>query len=128
MFEYYPAIRNIHFSLALVSISFFTLRAFWAIAESAHLKKKWVKIAPHVFDTLLLITAIILAILSHQYPFQQHWLTAKVLALCFYIVFGTMAIKHAKMKSSRLAFMLLALATFAYILSVAFTKKPVPFF
>ena len=52
------------------------------------MQQRWIRIAPHVVDALLLASAIALAIITRQYPFVHGWLTAKVLALLVYIGLG----------------------------------------
>lgn len=82
---------------------------------------------PHVVDTTLLGSAVTLAILGGQYPFQQNWLSAKVLALLLYIVLGSMALKRGRTPAIRAAALAGALAVFAYIVAVALTKQALPF-
>jgi uncharacterized membrane protein SirB2 len=120
----YLLIKQAHISLAIISISFFVLRAFWSVTESAKLQQRWAKIAPHIIDTLLLGSAIYLMTTTEQYPFADHWLTAKFIALLVYIVTGTIAIKRGKTAGVRLLFSLLAITTFAYIVAVAVTQTP----
>lgn len=115
----YLIVKNAHITFAIISISMFVLRACWSVVESAKLQQPWVKIAPHIIDTLLLSCAIYLMIISHQYPFSDNWLTAKFIALLIYIATGTIAIKRGKTKGIRLLFSLLAVATFSYIFAVA---------
>jgi len=125
--ETWLAIKLAHITFALVSISFFMVRAIWSVFESPLLQKIWVKVLPHIVDTLLLASAIYLIIASSQYPFQQHWLTAKLLALVVYILLGTMAIKRGKTALQRGVFALLAIAVFGYMLAVAFYRSPLFF-
>lgn len=94
------------------------------LRESDMLKRRWVKILPHIVDTLLLSSALVLVFQSSQYPFIQSWLTAKVIALITYIVLGTIALKRGKTKAARSLALTAALATFAYIVMVALTKQP----
>ena len=115
-------IKLIHMSTAFISISFFLARGFWVFNHSGMMNKKWVKILPHVNDTVLLITAIVLAVNTQQYPFTHDWLTAKVIALLLYIVFGTLALKRAKEMKNKVVFFVLALLTFGYIVGVALTR------
>ena len=121
------AIKMAHITFALLSISFFIVRAAWSVFESPILQKTWVKILPHVIDTLLLASALYLVVASSQYPFQQPWLTAKLLALIVYILLGTMAIKRGKSPLKRGLFALLAIAVFGYMLAVAFYRSPLFF-
>jgi len=92
------------------------------------LQKRWVKTAPHIIDTLLLISAITLAVISHQYPFVFPWLTAKLVALVLYIVLGTIALKRGPTRSVRVTAFLAAILVFIYIVSVAVSKQVLPFF
>jgi uncharacterized membrane protein SirB2 len=120
----YLFIKQAHIAFAILSISLFVLRAFWSVTESAKLQQQWAKIAPHIIDTLLLGCAVYLMITTGQYPFADHWLTAKFIALLVYIATGTIAIKRGKTAGVRLLFSLLAIATFGYIVAVAVTRTP----
>lgn len=94
------------------------------LVDSPRLTQRWVKILPHVNDTLLLACAIVLMVQIQQYPFVHAWLTAKVVALVLYIVAGTVAIKRGKTKSIRSAAFCFALFCYFYMLSVAFNHHP----
>ena len=93
---------------------------------STMLTQRWVRILPHIIDTLLLTTAIALTVVLSQYPFINSWLTAKVLALLAYIVFGTIALKRGKSKTIRITALVLALISVAYIVWVARSHSPWP--
>ena len=119
----YLAIKHIHITFAALSGGFFLLRGLWMLLDSPMLQRRWVRIVPHVVDTLLLTSALALVFWSGQYPFVQNWLTAKVLALVAYIVLGTIALKRGRTKGMRTFALLAALATFAYIVAVALTRQ-----
>jgi len=112
-------IKLIHISTAFISIGLFLLRGFWVFKGSNMMARKWVKILPHVNDTVLLVTAIILSVSIQQYPFVDSWLTAKFIALLAYIVLGMFALKRAKEMKNKIIFFILALITFIYIMGVA---------
>lgn len=120
----YLAIKHIHLSCVALSISFFITRGIWMLRESPKLQQRWVKIAPHIIDTLLLGSALTLAWMSNQWPFAQPWLTAKVFGLVAYILLGTIALKRGKTKQGRLVAMLLALFCIGYVVAVAIAKTP----
>ena len=117
-------IKLIHMSTAFISINLFILRGVWLYKDSSMMNKKWVKIVPHVNDTILLISAIILAISIQQYPFVHHWLSAKIIALFAYIVLGMYALKRAKSRKNKVIFFILAIVTFIYIVMVAIRRNP----
>ena len=123
----YLAIKYIHVTCAVLSISFFMVRGMWMLFDSERLQQRWVRITPHVIDTVLLTSALIMVFWSAQYPFVQHWLTAKVVALIVYIILGAIALKRGKTKSVRVAAFFAAIAAFAYIVCVAVTRQVVPF-
>lgn len=116
-------IKSIHLLTVLISISGFVLRGIWMILESPQLTKRWVKITPHINDTILLITGITLAIQIQQYPFVHGWITAKILALLAYIGLGMMTIRHGRSKQQRIMTWLAAILVFIYMVMVARTKQ-----
>jgi uncharacterized membrane protein SirB2 len=124
----YLALKWIHLACAILSISGFALRGVLMLLDSPLLATRFARIAPHVVDTVLLASALWLAVLIGQYPFVHGWLTAKVLALIAYIVLGTVALKRGRSKPVRAAAFALALLAAAYIVSVALTRDPLGFF
>lgn len=124
---WYPAIKATHITCVLLSFSLFFLRGVWMIVESPLLERRWVKIVPHVNDTLLLVAGLAMAFMIGQYPFVDGWLTAKVFGLIAYILLGTIGLKRGKTKSVRIGFWVAAQAVFFYIVSVALTRSVNPF-
>ena len=120
-------LKNIHIFSALISFTLFFIRGLWVMRGSAMMHQKWVKIVPHINDTILLGTAIALTISIGQYPFVDGWLTAKLLALVAYICLGIEALRLAKTDMGRAAAWLAALVVFLFIVSVAMTKAPFGF-
>jgi len=120
----YVVIKAVHVSCAVLSIGGFCARGVLSLRGSPLLGARWVRVAPHVVDTALLASALWLAWQSAQYPFAQGWLTAKVLALVAYIVFGSIALRPGRSLRMRSAAFGLALGSVAYIVSVALTRNP----
>jgi uncharacterized membrane protein SirB2 len=118
----YTTLKALHIASALLSIAGFAARGALMLAGSALLNARLVRIAPHVVDTVLLGSAVALAGMSGQYPFQQGWLTAKVLALFAYIVVGSIALKRGRTYGARAGAFGLALALALYIVSVALLR------
>ncbi len=123
----YLTLKYLHVSCVIVSGSGFLLRGLWMLFDSPCLNQRWIKIVPHCVDTLLLGSAITMAVISAQYPFEQNWLTAKLIGLLAYILFGMMALKRGKTKAVRAGFFVAALLSFAYIVSVALTRNAAVF-
>jgi uncharacterized membrane protein SirB2 len=120
-------LKIVHVGCAAISLAGFTARGIGMLRGSAWRQRRWVRIAPHVVDTLLLLSAIGLVFAAGQYPFVHGWLTAKLLALIGYIVLGSIALNYGPTKFVRLGAWLAALAVFGYIVAVAITRQTVPF-
>ncbi len=120
----YVAIKVVHVGCAILSIAGFVARGVLRLRESPLLGVRWVRVAPHVVDTVLLASALWLAWLSGQYPFVQGWLTAKVLALVAYIALGSVALRYGRSRRGRAVAFTLALGAAAYIVSVALSRDP----
>jgi uncharacterized membrane protein SirB2 len=123
----YIGLKHLHITCVALSGSLFVLRFIWRMQASSLLQKKWVKIAPHVVDTCLLLSAIALALIAGINPIEQIWLSAKIMALVLYIVLGTFAIKRAESKAGQIISFVLACLVFGYIILVAISKQVLPF-
>lgn len=117
-------LKVIHVGSAILSISGFMLRGVWMLQDSPLLNARLTRVLPHVVDTVLLISAIALAMRNAQYPFVHAWLSAKVLALVAYIVLGSVALKYGRSRRVRATSYFLALAVFLYIVGVAVNRSP----
>ncbi len=122
----YYWIKTLHISTVTFTIGFFTLRFVWMLNRSRLFNHRWVRLISQVNDSLLLIAGIALAVMSRQYPIAAPWLTAKLVALVIYIIFGMFAFKWARSRGNRVLFGLLALLTVGYIVAVALTRSPQP--
>ena len=114
----------IHVTCVVLSISLFVIRGVWMMTDSDLLSRRVVRIVPHVIDTVLLVSAIALAMLIGQYPFVDGWLTVKVVALVVYIALGMVALRPGRTKRIRIVAFVLAILTFAFIVSVAVSRHP----
>lgn len=119
-------LKHIHVTCVTLSFALFFLRGVWMLRDSALLQQRWVKIAPHTVDSVLLASAIALAWQLGISPLDTSWLAAKIAALLLYIVIGSIALKRGKTKRIRLAAWLTAMAAFLYMVSVAVTHNPMP--
>jgi uncharacterized membrane protein SirB2 len=123
----YILLKYLHLGCVALSGAGFVLRGAWMMRASPLLALRWVRIAPHVLDTVLLASAIALALLIGQYPLVDNWLTAKVLGLLAYIALGTIALSRGRTRAVRIAAFWSALLVFAYIVAVAMTKSALPY-
>lgn len=92
--------------------------------HSPLLQQRWVKIAPHGIDTVLLTSAILLAWQLGYSPMNSPWLAAKIIALLLYIGLGMVAFRFAQTNQQRLIAWLSAQLVFIYIVAAAITHDP----
>lgn len=118
----YMMLKHLHMTFALLSALGFLLRGIWMLMDSPLLRHKLTRILPHVIDTLLLVTAVALIIISHLYPFVVPWLTWKLLLVVVYIVLGVFALRGAKTKPVRTGLFVLNLGVLATIFWLAVAK------
>lgn len=120
----YMAFKHLHLLLVVLSISLLFFRFILRQRESAMLQTKLLRIAPHVVDTFLILSAVALMLTINQYPIQDAWLTEKVLALLAYIALGFSALKGRTSAIRWLSF-LGALGWLGLMMRVALSKQPV---
>ncbi|MGX9374453.1 SirB2 family protein [Pantoea ananatis] len=127
MFAYYPLIKNLHLLTVAVTILLFLLRFYWQRTGSAMLQRRWVRILPHVNDTLLLLSGASLVMITHFYPFspQGSWLTEKLLGVIIYIALGSVALsRRPRSDRTRLIAFIVALIALVTIIKLALSKMP----
>lgn len=123
----YLVVKYVHVISVALSLAGFFLRGLLMIGDSPLLGVRWVRILPHINDTLLLIAALTLAAMSGQYPFVVDWVTAKVLGVIAYIILGALALREASTRRMRIACWLASMAVFGWIVSVALTRQAAGF-
>ena len=94
-------LKTIHVTCVAVTFVLFFGRGVLMLVDSPLLEARFLRIAPHVNDTLLLGSALWMAAIGRQYLFEESWLTAKLVALIVYICAGMIALSHGRTKRLR---------------------------
>ncbi|MDF1583239.1 MAG: SirB2 family protein [Methyloprofundus sp.] len=113
-------IKSLHMLFILLSISSFIIRIMLAEFKPALLQAKLAKIAPHVIDTLLILTGLTLVFQGNWLSAEYGWIISKIMILLAYIGLGIGAMRNSGMK--RWIYFAGALACFGYILLIAISK------
>ncbi len=121
-------VLTLHVVAAFLSISGFIFRGILHLSSSDLVNKKWLKISPHVNDTILIVSAIVLLQRADLNILDTPWLQAKIVALILYIALGLIAFRFAKTRMVSLFAWIAAIFVFAYIVGVAITKSPLVLF
>ena len=113
-----------HITCVVLSGSLFFMRGCLVLGGVGIANHVAVKRLSYLIDTTLLLAAIALVVIIHQYPFVQAWLTVKVLLLVAYIALGVFALRRGRTRAVRATCFVAALAVFGFIVSVAVTMDP----
>ena len=119
----YTMLKSVHMAAAMLSITGFVLRNAWMLSGSKLLQARPVKVVPHIVDTVLLASAVLLAMQAGVAPWSVGWLGFKVIALLVYIVLGAIALKRGRSKGARAIAGAAAIALFGAIVWVARYKS-----
>ncbi|MGL4600723.1 MAG: SirB2 family protein [Plesiomonas sp.] len=125
----YIFLKHLHMTTLAISVSLLVLRFIWSLCGTKVMQQRWVKIVPHINDTLVLLSGVSLMVITGFYPFTPHtlWMTEKLLGVVIYILLGFVALKESKNKVIRFFALLGALGWIWLIAQMAITKTPLWF-
>ncbi|MCQ1057359.1 SirB2 family protein [Photobacterium sp. DNB23_23_1] len=91
----YTAVKHLHMLAIALSVTLFILRYCLMMANSTLSDKKFIKITPHVVDTVLLLTGVTLIFITGFVPFTEAggWMTQKISCVLAYIALGYFTLK-----------------------------------
>lgn len=112
--------KLVHVTTVVLSVVGFVLRFVLRFAAPQLLRARIVRIVPHIVDTLLLTSAIVMVVIG--WPTVPGWIRAKITGLLVYIVAGSYALKRAATPAGIATAFLVATLAVAYIVTVAYTK------
>jgi len=124
MLYYYADIKWIHVAAVIATGLLFLARGAGMWIGSPIGMSAPVRYLSYTIDTVLLTAALMLAVATRQFPFEQPWLTVKVILVFVYIALGSMALKRGRTPSTRQIYFMAAIATYVLIVSVALTREP----
>lgn len=119
-------LKHIHLLFVLLAVASFPVRLVAAEYKPELLQEKWLKIAPHVLATLLLLSGIGLVFQGNWLDSNYGWIVAKLFGLLGYIGLGVVAM-HSQ-GTRRWQATAAAVFCLIYIFMAAFSKKIFIFF
>lgn len=118
-------LKHLHMTVAAISILLFTFRFALTLVNSEKLSSKWLKISPHIIDTLLLGLGVALAMKLALNPAEQLWLAEKLLAVIAYIFTGYYTLKLARNRAMQIVGYLGAMGWIMLVVRIAMSKETV---
>ncbi|MGP4844364.1 SirB2 family protein [Marinobacter sp. 1Y8] len=125
--HWYPVLKMIHVSAALLAACLFALRLGLDAAGNPGWRTTALKWLPHLNDTVLLAAALGLLLVSGWSPLVNYWLTAKIVFLVGYIVAGRIAMSAERPPRARIIAASAAAFQLALIFTLAITKPALRF-
>lgn len=123
----YFTVKLIHQTAVALSVTGFAVRGAASLAGARWVNGRAAKTLPHLVDSVLLLSALMLAWMLRLTPGGAPWLAAKIAGLLAYIVLGVVALRPGRSRAVRAAAWVAALAVVGWIVSVAVTKSPFGF-
>ncbi|SFM78949.1 SirB2 family protein [Marinobacter zhejiangensis] len=118
----YVLLKHIHMTAAYITIALFGLRLLLDSCGRPGWREGPLRWIPHANDTVLLLAAVGLVVVSGWMPLVHHWLTLKVVFLLGYIAAGVVALSPQRRTPVRVVAALAALAQVGLIVVLAKTK------
>ncbi|MFC4259289.1 SirB2 family protein [Marinobacter lacisalsi] len=118
----YVIFKHLHMLTAYLTITLFALRLLLDAVGKPQWRQTPLRWIPHANDTVLLVAAIGLVVVTPWMPFVHDWLTLKVVLLVGYIVTGIFAMKPTFSVPVRSVAAVLALLQVAFIFHLAMTR------
>ncbi|MDY0749083.1 SirB2 family protein [Paucibacter sp. R3-3] len=120
----YETVRLVHQSAVLVSVAGFAVRGAASLSGAAWVHGRIARSLPHLIDTVLFASALVLIGLRDGEQLRETWLLVKLLALLAYIGLGGITLRRGLPRMLRKGAFAGALVTVAWMASVAITKNP----
>lgn len=120
----YLVAKHLHLLAIGLSAVLFLFRFVFSQLKHPLASHKAIAIITHITYTLLVVTAAWLCLQLSMYPFTTPWLTAKLIGLAAFILFGLVAFKWARTRPFQWLGFLGALAALAITAKVAYLKQP----
>ncbi len=120
----YASLKLTHQVAVVLSAAGFFARGLGVLAGAAWVRGRIAHSLPHMVDTVLLGSALMMAWMLQLNPLSTPWLAAKIAGLLLYIGLGLLALRPGRSMAQRAAAWLAALLCLGWIVSVAMTKHP----
>ncbi|RUO25335.1 hypothetical protein CWE09_00950 [Aliidiomarina minuta] len=123
----FAVFKHFHMTMAILSMVFLVVRFIMGMRNPAALNKPFLKIPPHIVDTLFVISIIAMIITVNITVYPSGWIGEKAALFITYIVFSVITVLavRGKMPSKlRIPAFVLALVSWIWAIKIAFMKTP----
>ncbi|TVZ39595.1 putative membrane protein SirB2 [Alteromonadaceae bacterium 2753L.S.0a.02] len=118
----FSIIKHFHVWFALLTFASLTMRFLWLQSGSRMLRHPAVRVLPHINDTGLLLTGVILAVYLGYTPFTAPWFALKLALIVVYIALGFVLFKAKLSRLYRFIIYFCCFITYSAIILTVLTK------
>lgn len=94
----YLTLKLLHQTFVAISLPLYFLRLGLAWRHQCQPQSRVSKVLPHILDSALLLSGVLLLLNTGWSPLLHSWLTAKLILLMLYILLGGIAIRGARQR------------------------------
>ena len=73
----YTTLKTVHILCAMLTIAGFSVRGYWMMVEPQLLSGRLIRVAPHIIDTVFLLSGIAMLVMLSLNPLTQTWRAAR---------------------------------------------------
>jgi uncharacterized membrane protein SirB2 len=123
--DYYPLVKSLHVAaVGLSGLVFFVRGLLVQAGVERWAQKAPVRFASYGIDTVLLSAGLVLVAILPGAVFANQWLAVKLALVVVYIVLGAFALRRARTRRTRAAFLAAAVTVYALIVGIALAHHP----
>lgn len=116
-------VKAIHIFCAYTTGLGFLLRGVLALLQSPFAQHRLTKTLPHIVDSCLLVSGLVMVVSWSLSPLSEYWLMAKTIALFLYIGFGLLMLRWGDTDGKRWIGLIGGLLVYLYIIGAAHSKS-----
>lgn len=122
----YFALKYSHLVIIALSVLLFIVRFCLRMNKSKYFDNRWLKVLPHIVDTLLIATGVALIFITGFIPFtpESVWMTEKLTCVLAYLALSYVALYYSQGTLFRLFAFFGALGWVYAAATLAMSKTP----
>ncbi len=117
-------LKYLHIVSVAASFGLFFLRGLWVMQSYPDSQEKWVRVLPHVVDSVLVLSALSMLVMSPVKGWPGDWLTVKLALVVVYVVLALFLFRSTRGLAARFLAWLLGLLVLLFIATVAVLHNP----
>lgn len=121
-------LKYVHIVAVAVSFALFFVRGLWVMRSYPPPQEPWVRHLPHVVDTILVISALLVLWEKQSQGWPGEWLSVKLVCTAAFAILAFAVLRFARGLGIRILAWVGAIAIYLFITTVAVLHHPMGIF